>query len=348
MRYIISGCVLIMVSLFAFAPRSTFLVQGKVTDVDNNLPIAGVTVQAKGTKNAVSTMKDGSFSINVSGGSVLVFSAVGYNNKEIAAPNNGKRLAVQLSKSSALLNEVVVTGNDIQRKKGLTGSRLLISPKHEYTPPLAIADEQARVSGLSVTTQKGHRIYEKEDNENATAEPQDFNTEGYDGIVENRFLKATDNPLSTFSIDVDGASYSNVRRFLQTGKLPPAGSVRIEELINYFHYDYPQPKSDAPFSINTEIADCPWSPQNKLVMIGLQGKKISTENLPASNLVFLIDVSGSMMEPDKLAPGSIFPEIIGRTVARAGQGFAGGLCRQCGTCDALNPGQQKTEDKRCD
>jgi Ca-activated chloride channel homolog len=129
---------------------------------------------------------------------------------------------------------------------------------------------------------------------------EEFNTEDYSTITENRFKKASENPLSTFSIDVDGASYSNVRRFLASGRLPPAGSVRIEEMINYFHYDYPQPLNEQPFSINTEMAACPWNEQHKLVMIGLQGKRISTEDLPASNLVFLIDVSGSMEYENKL------------------------------------------------
>ena len=99
---------------------------------------------------------------------------------------------------------------------------------------------------------------------------------------------------------MDGGSYSNARRYLQQGQLPPAGSVRIEEFINYFHYDYPQPEGEIPFSINTEIGECSWSPHHKLVMIGLQGRKIPTDKLPPSNLVFLIDVSGSMMEPEKL------------------------------------------------
>jgi Ca-activated chloride channel family protein len=99
---------------------------------------------------------------------------------------------------------------------------------------------------------------------------------------------------------VDAASYANVRRFISEGELPPAGAVRIEELINYFTYQYPQPKNDDPFSINTEISECPWNANHKLVLIGLQGKKLSTENLPPSNLVFLVDVSGSMGEPDKL------------------------------------------------
>ena len=130
--------------------------------------------------------------------------------------------------------------------------------------------------------------------------PPAANTEDYDNIVENQFLAAKSNPLSTFSIDVDKAAYSNVRRYLNGGSLPPAGAVRIEEMINYFDYSYPQPEADTPFSVNTEIAACPWNEQHKLVHIGLQGKKIPVTDLPAANLVFLIDVSGSMDEPNKL------------------------------------------------
>jgi Ca-activated chloride channel family protein len=99
-----------------------------------------------------------------------------------------------------------------------------------------------------------------------------LNTEEYDKIVENEFLDAQSNPLSTFSIDVDNASYSNVRRFLNYNELPDKGAVRIEEMINYFTYDYPDPKGEHPFSFNTEIADCPWNKENKLIHIGIQGK----------------------------------------------------------------------------
>lgn len=129
---------------------------------------------------------------------------------------------------------------------------------------------------------------------------EEYNREGYSLIEENQFLRAINNPLSTFSIDVDGASYSNVRRFINQNQLPPKDAVRIEELINYFTYDYPQPNGNDPFSITTEISQAPWNPQHQLVHIGLQGKRISTENLPPSNLVFLLDVSGSMDSPDKL------------------------------------------------
>jgi Ca-activated chloride channel homolog len=134
----------------------------------------------------------------------------------------------------------------------------------------------------------------------STGADYDANTEEYDGFADNAYKEVRVNPLSTFSADVDAASYSNVRRFLQNGQMPGKDAVRIEEMINYFDYDYPQPKSDDPFSITTEMADCPWNPKHKLVHIGLQGKKIDLQNLKPSNLVFLIDVSGSMQDANKL------------------------------------------------
>jgi Ca-activated chloride channel family protein len=127
-----------------------------------------------------------------------------------------------------------------------------------------------------------------------------FNTEAYDHIDESRFHRVEAEPLSTFSIDVDTASYANVRRFLNDGILPPAGAVRIEELINYFRFEYPQPSDGASFSITTEFAACPWNAAHRLALIGLQGRAPRESNPPARNLVFLLDVSGSMMPPDKL------------------------------------------------
>ncbi|HRF41540.1 MAG TPA: VWA domain-containing protein, partial [Saprospiraceae bacterium] len=126
------------------------------------------------------------------------------------------------------------------------------------------------------------------------------NTEDYSPIAENRFHKATDTPLSTFSIDVDAASYSNMRRFLKNGQMPPADAVRIEEMINYFDYQYPQPTGEHPFEVVAEMSECPWQPEHRLLHIGLKGREIATDKLPPSNLVFLIDVSGSMDSPNKL------------------------------------------------
>ncbi|HEX7239315.1 MAG TPA: VWA domain-containing protein, partial [Longimicrobiaceae bacterium] len=129
---------------------------------------------------------------------------------------------------------------------------------------------------------------------------EEWNTESYARVEENVFLAADRNPLSTFSIDVDRASYSNVRRFLLDGELPPKDAVRIEEMVNYFSYDHPEPRGEHPFSVVTEVADAPWAPGHRLLRIGVHSPRVETDRLPPNNLVFLIDVSGSMDSPDKL------------------------------------------------
>jgi Ca-activated chloride channel family protein len=133
-----------------------------------------------------------------------------------------------------------------------------------------------------------------------TAAPPSFNTEAYSRVVDNQFVSPRTSPLSTFSVDVDTASYSNVRRFLEQGALPPADAVRIEELVNYFSYDYPDPQGQEPFSVTTELSAAPWNPEHRLLLVGVQGKRIAQQALPPRNLVFLVDVSGSMNEPNKL------------------------------------------------
>jgi Ca-activated chloride channel family protein len=135
------------------------------------------------------------------------------------------------------------------------------------------------------------------DEDYALPEP---NTESYAGLEENPFESPLKTPLSTFSIDVDNASYTNIRRFINEGQKVPKDAVRVEEMINFFKYKYPQPDGQHPFSINTEYSDCPWNKNSRLLKIGLQGKNIPMANLPATNLVFLVDVSGSMDEQNKL------------------------------------------------
>ena len=127
-----------------------------------------------------------------------------------------------------------------------------------------------------------------------------FNTAAYDHIVENPFLDAKSNPLSTFSIDVDTASYANIRRFINQGQVPPRDAVRLEEMINYFTYDYPQPNDGKPFSINVDVAGCPWELSHRLVRVGLKGREIAVDKRGSSNLVFLLDVSGSMTPAERL------------------------------------------------
>lgn len=135
---------------------------------------------------------------------------------------------------------------------------------------------------------------------NALVEETPPSNESYAQRIDNTFVSVGKDPLSTFSIDVDTASYANVRRFLNQNTLPPRDAVRVEELINYFPYNDPPPTGDVPFSVRVEVAGCPWNPEHRLARIGLLGRPIANDRRPASNLVFLVDVSGSMLSPDKL------------------------------------------------
>ena len=178
----------------------------------------------------------------------------------------------------------------------LTAMLLPGCKKKEEAPP-APAPEAAAPAPLSRSVEMDTSASMPERQPDS---PADYNTEGYDRVSDNPFQDTLQNPLSTFSIDVDTASYANVRRFINSGSLPPPDAVRIEEMINYFDYKYPQPKGDDPFSFTTELTDAPWRSGNKLLLIGLQGVKVPMDKLPPANLVFLIDVSGSMEDENKL------------------------------------------------
>jgi len=297
MKKIVFMFIPLLVTILAFGPVNSFTVHGVIKD-DNGTIIPYATITEKGTRNSVAADAKGNFTIQVSSEkSILVITAVGYASKEIKLKGQSS-INVALKTSAAHLEEVVVTGYLAMPKKDITGSSSYVMPETYYSNALAgkVAGVQVNANGQQYSTNNNINY----NNNNKKDSIDDFNTEEYDNITENPFLRVTNNPLSTFSIDVDAASYSNVRRFLNNGELPPAGAVRIEEMINYFHYEYPQPHGTDPFSVNTEISDCPWNKDHKLVLVGLQGKNIPVENIPATNLVFLIDVSGSMMDENKL------------------------------------------------
>jgi Ca-activated chloride channel homolog len=320
-KYLFYSLVLAVLAM-AFIPKEKYTLSGKVID-DKGNPIIGALVVIKGTKIGTAVDTAGNFRLsNISGKEKLVISAVGFQTKEISVRGQ-QSLAINLASASQELSEVVVTAYGDQRQTEYVGSTTTInSEKISYAP--LYNGLQGKVSGIQI---RGARSMSAGYSTNYFTAPQnrynaavgfrsgnhknkkldsirledvDMNREGYDEIIENPFFKAKENPLSTFSIDVDAASYSNVRRFIKDGQMPPAGAVRIEEMINYFTYQYPQPTNEDPFSVNMEVSSCPWNNKHQLVLIGLQGKKIATENLPPSNLVFLIDVSGSMDEPNKL------------------------------------------------
>lgn len=254
----------------------TRTITGKVTSADDGSALPGVNVLLKGTTTGTVTDSNGVYSITISSQSgVLIFSFLGFKSKEVILTVSN-RVDVILESDIQHLEEVVIVGYAIREQKSLTGS---VS---------TVKSNKVRIRGNTSApsiSQSNHIRY---------------NTEDYATVNENIFHDAQKIPLSTFSIDVDAASYSNVRRFITSGQKPPQDAVRIEEMINYFDYEYAQPKNDHPFSINTEISVAPWNEKHKLVHIGLQGREIAKENLPASNLVFLIDVSGSMADENKL------------------------------------------------
>ena len=284
MKYIIFCCAIIMAALAAFLPDTPFTVNGKITDSTGNaIPYANVI--EKNTGNIVQCDASGNFQIIVkSSKSTLIFTAPGYEAKEIKIAGQTV-INAMLSKTADEPETKPLTRYEAEKKALLpAANKVQADMARAPNSTIAPAPYAKRIA-------QSPGYYGRNNN---------FNTEDYDGIAENRFKTTRDNPLSTFSIDVDAASYSNIRRFLNQGQLPPAGAVRIEEMINYFHYNYPQPAGVAPFAVQTEISTAPWNKNNRLVLVSLQGKKVSSENIPASNLVFLIDVSGSMEDENKL------------------------------------------------
>ena len=282
MKYLLLPVLLIAMVFTAFVRPGKHVVQGVVTDPQGQ-GLAQSTVQVKGTSTIVTTDNKGAFTITVPNDAATIrITRIGYEPKEVAVGAQTTLKIILSPVVNAELDEVVVVGYSAVRKRSIIGGAVAMSP----------TSLSGRVAGLHVTKNEAGNRYALADSA--------FNTESYEPLTENPFRKVTDNPLSTFSIDVDAASYSNIRRYINNGSLPPAGAVRIEEMINYFSYQYPQPTGDDPFSVNTELTTCPWNPQHQLALIGLQGKKISNEKLPPANLVFLIDVSGSMSSENKL------------------------------------------------
>jgi Ca-activated chloride channel homolog len=271
----------------------TFVVEGTVTADRTRQPIANATVAAVGLPALTRTDGSGRYrlSINYRPGtqSVTVRAvAVGFAPTErlvAITPRAGTADFVLTTAAAALGNEVIsereekasrVAADMVRRDRAMTAGAPHAAPASPSVGTMRIPDRDLR-----------------------RREP--FNREGYASISENPFLSAGRTPLSTFAIDVDRASYANVRRFLEQGGRPPRDAVRIEELVNYFHYDYRAPvRGAAPLDVTVETHAAPWQPQHRLVRIGMQAQRLPIAELPPANLVFLIDVSGSMQDPTKL------------------------------------------------
>ncbi len=277
--------IMILMLFLGYEKTPNKQITGTITSAADGLALPDVKVQSMPSKTSVVTNANGKYSLKaLNTDTYLLISYLGFKTQNIKL---GKQnvIDIKLEEDIKALNEVAVVGYGVQAKRSITAS---VSTIKSSPTPVAQA-LSGRVAGITAIQDRRERYY-----------PLPQNTENYAHITENAFKKAGDDPLSTFSIDVDAASYSNMRRFINTGNLPPKDAVRIEEMVNYFDYEYEQPKGSDPVNIVTEIGTAPWNPQHRLVHIGLQAKTIPNQHLPASNLVFLIDVSGSMESPNKL------------------------------------------------
>lgn len=272
MKTLLLPFILLIFIGFQESHASVKVITGTVTDKVYGKPISGVKVSAANSKKYVFTNQEGKYSITIEDGvQQLQFTCLEYKPLTVKI-GKSKVINVSLAQDNQVLNETLIVGHPTKTK-----NQMKVAVSGVSTPLM--------IRGVSSYSAKNY------------IQPH---TESYASIKENGFQTPFKSPLSTFSIDIDAASYSNVRRFINNGSLPPKDAVRVEEMINYFDYEYPQPKGNDPVNIVTEISSTPWNTKHKLVQIGLQGKKIATDNLPASNLVFLIDVSGSMNTPNKL------------------------------------------------
>lgn len=286
-----------LLCISAVANTKTIEVRGQVTEANGN-EIIGVSVYLKGTNRGVVTDIDGKYVISVPEDATLVFSFIGFQTQEITV--TGKTtINVVLEEDNTRLEESVIIGYGVVKKSQLTGAISSVSAKEKRrgkqknagkpSPSSKFVAEavEYNTSGLMVCD----AAYIRHDNPSA---------EEYGSYVENRFISPLTEALSTFSIDVDAASYTNFRRFINQGQKPPKDAIRTEEFINYFKYNYDEPTKADPVKVTTEVGTCPWNKENRLVRVGIKAKEIAKEDLPSSNLVFLIDVSGSMSGPTRM------------------------------------------------
>jgi len=278
--------ILLFTGLTGFKPNSSHHITGKVTD-SSAVALPGVSISIRGTSIATSTDNKGMYAIDIPDGSnELTFTYVGFL-KQVVKIGANKVVNIILLPNNKTLNEVVTIG--YATTKHSRQKRMRSNPNADITVGAPVGNADAKVEEVMPNPPVS-----------IMRNVAPANDESYQPIVENAFNNAKDNPLSTFSVDVDNASYSNMRRFINNGQLPPADAVRIEEMINYFSYDLAGPKDDEPVAIHTELSSAPWNPAHRLLRIGLKAKTIADDKLPASNLVFLLDVSGSMADENKL------------------------------------------------
>jgi Ca-activated chloride channel family protein len=293
-------------------------VVGKVWDATNGTPLSDVQVYLPGANRGALSRTDGRYIISLADGMIGQEVAVRFERIGLATEVRTLKLVsgdnvldVPLWPQALGLDEIVVSGtagaasrrevdNRVTQAPATADNRTAqVRPTAVPYNPAAVPPERLAAVAAPPTVAAPSPAPPPPAAIHPGGNPS-FNTESYARIEENAFLAARDNALSTFSIDVDRASYANVRRFIRTGQRPPVDAVRIEEMVNYFPYEDPTPRGRVPFTVTTEVGQAPWQPLHKLVRIALRARSVGIENLPPNNLVFLVDVSGSMAAENKL------------------------------------------------
>lgn len=320
-------CLMLLLSTAAFQSNGPTILTGKILDAETGETLIGANVlmtQNGKPVRGVASDYDGIYRLQLTPGTYDVeVSYTGYTSEKRTGVlvQAGQTTNLDFSlKAGTQLTECVVVGAKVQiLKKDQTSCGYVVQPakpegKSKKSKKAGKEEEVnirgartqsnnyyidgVRVSGSAPETARAAR--NKNHAPADTIAPPEATREQYNEIVENPFFEAKDTPVSTFSIDVDGAAYANVRRFLDSSQLPPRDAVRIEEMLNYFDYQYDTPKNGDPFAVTTELGECPWQPGNQLLMIAMKGREMDFGQLPPGNFVFLVDVSGSMGDPNKL------------------------------------------------
>jgi Ca-activated chloride channel family protein len=279
------------------------MITGQPTDIDGNFWIKNIQPGTYDLKITSAGLSD--YLIT---GVIITPGTITIHNVKMKSKVTLKEYVVQdnNTKSNTNVSTITITQADIKRVPVTMGeteivNSLIVTPGVVSSYDLKTSDPNFAGSRKDATVfVDGVKIRGGNKSKNKSIIEDPYHEEEYSRIVENKFTSPFTDPLSTFSVDVDKASYSNIRRMINDGMAPNKNSVRLEEMINYFSYDYPQPTGQHPFSINLESASCPWETKHQIVSIGIQGRKIDPQQIPASNLVFLIDVSGSMSDYNKL------------------------------------------------
>ncbi|MEG2728695.1 MAG: von Willebrand factor type A domain-containing protein [Mucinivorans sp.] len=302
----------LLVTLVALGTNASEI-KGKIILSENGLPLPGATIMVKGTTRGTASNAEGLFKIQADNGQILEIRYVGMKHQDITVFDSlPQPLVITMEPEAFEIQSLAASAPGVTRESKTIGDATTSTQSNKMRRPA----KDAVVSECLVQKPEAEEMQFFDDFDGAALSQASYSTHSYnrDRAVEtekyahrkaNAFISVDKEPLSTFAMEVDVASYTNCKRIIESGKLPEADAVRVEEFLNYFSYNLPQPTNADPVKITTEMSACPWNNDHKLVRVGVKARQMDTENIPASNFVFLVDVSGSMYSELDLVKSSL-------------------------------------------